>query len=386
MKHFKKVYQGYKEKLSIELLGKRRFYLGLIIGLIFAILIDFFLAYFREVLRGLTFSSGLIIPTQRDFIFYNFFFAGSSVTIAFGIMVWFWFHGLFSSNKPPVKVNFISTYAMFWSMALLYIISKTGSFLTWIPFSLGGYDDQLNLAREFPLLLFLLPVVFFLNIWAPIRLYYRSGRWLIKSLALFVLLTTTLALNNPIDQNNLNSSWDKYMAPYHKIVDDEIKGAQNKGIIFSDSAISTVKLYRNERVENMAMQLKERFKSVKPISIDSVVLELILVKKTTLRSLKTDDWTNESSRWPYALPRDVYAQLKLSDDSIKNSYLKEILIEYESIFKDEWDIGSEGVLAEKYHSRYSIQNRYFQLHFEVLNIKDMMLIDSVDRTGFSSKD
>lgn len=300
-------------------------------------------------------------------------------------MVWFWFHGLFSSNKPRVKVNFISTYAMFWSMALLYIISKTGSFLTWIPFSLGGYDDQLNLAREFPLLLFLLPVVFFLNIWAPIRLHYRSGRWLIKSLVLFVLLTTTLALNNPIDQKNLNSSWDKHMAPYDKIVSDEIKVARSKGIVFSDSAVTTVGLYRNERIEDMAMQLKKRFESVKPISTDSVVLELILVKKTTLRFLKTDDWTNESSRWPYALPRDIYRQLKLSDDSIKDSYLKEILAEYESMFKDEWDMGAEGVLSDKYYSRHSIQNRYFQLRFEVLHVNEMILRDSVTRTDLSSK-
>lgn len=354
-----------KERLSIELIGKTRFFLGLAIGVMLTVLLYVFFAYFREILRAHTFSSGLIIPTEREFLIYNFFFAATSATIGFGLVIWFWFHGLFSSRRTRLRINYISGYAMFWSMALLYLVSKTGSFLTWIPFSLPGYEDDLNLAREFPLILFLLPLVFYLNIWMPIRLSYRSGNWFLKSLAIFILLTTVLAFNSPIDQKVLNSSQDRYMAPYNKIVDDEIEKAKSKGILFSDLAVDYVRHNKSGKVSTIAMALKERFKSKVPIPIDSVVLELMLVKKTTIRHLNTEDWTVEENRWPFALPRDIYAQFKASNDTIKNQYLLEILHEYEHIFKDDWDNMEDEGLSDKFFCRSSIQNRYFVISHQV---------------------
>ncbi|MCZ8216366.1 MAG: hypothetical protein O9262_09025, partial [Cyclobacteriaceae bacterium] len=88
-----------KEKLSIGLFGKKKFYVGLTIGILFSISTYLFFAYFREILRAQTFDSDLIIPTAEDFIIYNLFFAASSVTIGFGFTIWFLFHGLFSSKK-----------------------------------------------------------------------------------------------------------------------------------------------------------------------------------------------------------------------------------------------------------------------------------------------
>jgi hypothetical protein len=347
-----------KEKLSIELFGRNRFYLGLSIGFLASILVYFFFAYFREILREQSFDSDLIIPTNSEFIIYNFFFAAVAVTVGFGATVWFWFHGLFNSSKPRRRIIYISAYAMFWSMTLLYLVSKVGSNLTWILFSVDGYDDHLNLSRELPLLLFLLPIVLFLNIWTPIRLSFRSGNWLFKSLLVFVITSTILALNPPVDQTILNDSWLTYMKPYNKIVDDELKKARTKGLAFSEQAINTLRFNKKERVFEQVERLKERFKSKTPVPIDTVVLELILIKKSTIRFLNTSDWNDKEKFWPFALPRDVYQQIQVSHDSTKNAYLKEILAEYESIFNDDWEnwdqISASG-LHDKYFNRASMK-------------------------------
>jgi len=361
-----------KEKLSIGLLGQKRFYIGLSIGLFLAILTYLFFGYFREILRALTFDSDLLIPTETEFLVYNLFFAAVSVTIGFGVTVWFWFHGLFSSQRPRRRINYISAYSIFWSMTLIYFVSKMGSNMAWLLFAMHGYDDHLNLSRDFPLLLFLLPTVLFLNIWTGIRLSFRSGGWFIKSLGAYIVLTAILAFSSPIDQSGLNDSWNEYMAPYNQIVDNEIEKAQSKGLRFSVKAVETIRFNRKERVVKQAKDLKERFKSNKPISTDSVVLELIAIKKTAVRTLD-GDWDDKAGRWPFALPRDVYRQIKINDDSVRIDYLMEILTEYESIFKDDWedwDRIMESGLSDKYFNRSSIQRWDAEIFLELKHFKD----------------
>ena len=234
--------------------------------------------------------------------------------------VWFWFHGLFASQKPRRRINYISAYAMFWSMTLIYLVSKCGSVMTWLLFDLDGYDDHLNLSKEFLLLLFLLPSILFLNIWTGIRLSLRSGDWFFKSIVVYVVLSGILALASPIDQKKLNDSWYEYMAPYNQIVDNEISKGQSKGIQFSGQAIETIRFNRKERVVRQARALKNRFASALPIPTDRVVLELIAIKKTAINSLATKDWNDKSGRWPFALPRDVYRQIEISNDSVRDNY------------------------------------------------------------------
>lgn len=178
-----------KERISIALLGKKRFYIGILIGLFLSILTYLFFGYFREVLRIHTFYQDLSRPTRIAFLTYNFFFAAVSVTIGFGVTVWFWFHAPLASHRPRRRINYISAYAMFWSMTILYVVSRTGYNLTFVLFAMDGYDNHLNLSKQFPFLLFLLPTVFFLNIWTPIRVSFRS----IKNTVILLMYTFSSA-------------------------------------------------------------------------------------------------------------------------------------------------------------------------------------------------
>jgi hypothetical protein len=164
------------------------------------------------------------------------------------------------------------------------------------------------------------------------------------------------------------------MAPYNQIVDKEILTAQSKGLKFSPKAIETIRFNRKERVIQQAKELKNRFKSEKPIPADSVVLQLIAIKKTSIRSLD-GDWDDKTGRWPFALPRDVYRQIKISNDSIKRDYLTEILTEYEHIFKDDWedwDKMRESGLPDKYYNRSSIQRWYAEIFLELQHYKEKL--------------
>jgi hypothetical protein len=326
-------------------------------------------------------SDPIALTTSESFI-YNLFFAAVSATIGFGTMVWFWFHGLFSRHTPRRRINYISAFSMFWGMALLYVISKTGFSLTWILFTMDGYDDHLNLSREFPALLFLLPTVLFLNIWVPIRLTYRSGAWFLKALGGYFTLSLILAFSSPINHAKINGSWKEYMRPYNEIVDNEIKKAASKGIKISPGAVETIRFNKKERVLRQAKNLKERFRSARPVPTDTVVLELIAVKKSTIRELDVIDWQDQAARWPFALPRDVFRQIKMGEDSIKNRYLREIWSEYESIFRENWEdleTIDQSEIPDKCFNRSSMQRRYQKIFFELQHFQGELQTELLEK-------
>jgi hypothetical protein len=162
------------------------------------------------------------------------------------------------------------------------------------------------------------------------------------------------------------------MAPYNQIVDNEIKRANSKGITFSNQAIETIRFNKKERALRQANNLKNRFKSKTPIPTDSVVLELILVKKTTIRVSYNSKSENEAELWPFALPRHIYRQIQLTDDSIKIEYLKEILQEYDIIFKTEWDFMEDNGLSDRESTRSSLSHWYGETAFELLYFNDKL--------------
>ncbi len=343
--------------------GKTKFWTGLSIGLATTLLCHLFFVYGREILRGTTAYSGdLLIPTRAEFMGYNFFFAAVSITIGFGFAGWFWFHNPFSFRVSKIWNQFIRTYIITGTLILLVVVLRTGLITMNLLYGLDGYDNHLSFYSEAPELLILLPTVFFLNVWTPIRLKYRAGNWFWISMVVYLLGTTLLGLSSPIDQSKLNGNWQQSISSYNKIVDEEIKRASLSGISIPEKTIEILRFNKKQRVVNLAKLVKLEFKSQKPISPDRIVIELILVKKSTLRFISTLHRDNTEQSWPFALPRDVYKQMIASRDSISTQYLKEILSEYVEIFKDEqeeaWELAKVDGLNDKYESRWFMRRWY----------------------------
>ncbi|NLC50315.1 MAG: hypothetical protein GX762_08125, partial [Bacteroidales bacterium] len=64
-----------KDKLSIDLIGRQRFWIGIVAGVISAISLSLLFNYSREILRSLTgISSDLIILEPNELLFFDYFF------------------------------------------------------------------------------------------------------------------------------------------------------------------------------------------------------------------------------------------------------------------------------------------------------------------------
>ena len=181
-----------------------------------------------------TFHRDLLILSSAESFGYNLFFAALSATVGFGHALWFWFQNPFSFRISRHWVQYISTYTIFWLLILLSLVLRMGFTLFFSLYNVAEYENQLSLYHELPILLMLLPLVIFLNLWVPIRLKYRSGNWFRISCLAFFVVTLILSLSSPIDQSHMNEVWRRKNASYDAIVDDELRIASYRGIAISN--------------------------------------------------------------------------------------------------------------------------------------------------------
>ncbi|HWA33119.1 MAG TPA: hypothetical protein VG737_03265 [Cyclobacteriaceae bacterium] len=348
--------QRKREHLSIELFGRPTFYAGVAIGLAIAILSQLFFIYGFEILRSTTiYSADFLAPVGLELFAYDLFFAGISFAIGFGICAWFWLH-----NPRPFKISvawiqFIRLYLLCGSLILAVVVIRTANYISMLLFGLDGYDNELNFYEEIPELLFLLPTVFFFNVWTVLRLKFIAGSWFWKSIVMYVCGSLVLALFVNIDQSKINANWSKINRPYNDIVDREIKRAKGHGIEVSSADAEILKLNRKGRVRKMALSLKHRFGQPTAVQGTDVVKELILIKKSTF------DYIGQDDGWPYPYPSIIFEQLQITRDTVTFDYLMEILEEYRSIFRstdeEDWKIAERNGAYMTYETRERLRQR-----------------------------
>ena len=172
-----------KEKISIQNIGRQRFWIGLIAGLISAISISLFFNHSREVLRLYTgISSDLLILEENKLLFFNYFFSFLSTVLGLSITIWIWMQNKkHNRRKDRIYKQLSITYGILIFWVILMIISRFGSILPIVLFGRPGYDNHLNLHDEYWILFVLIPIVVFTQSWFTVRLVYQAGRWIFLS-------------------------------------------------------------------------------------------------------------------------------------------------------------------------------------------------------------
>ena len=80
-----------KEKISIQNIGKQRFWIGIVSGLFSAIMISLTFNHFRELLRFFTtLSADLLILEESELQFYDYFFSSLATVLGLSITISIW--------------------------------------------------------------------------------------------------------------------------------------------------------------------------------------------------------------------------------------------------------------------------------------------------------
>ncbi len=188
-----------KQKISIQLIGKERFWTGLIVGVGTAVFIAYLLNVFYETFRilELTSTRSIAPPAKKSFLSKYFIGLLSSV-LGQAICIWLWMQNprdLSSRKRFYAQVAGFQSLTVFW--LFLWLIADT-----WKIFFDLSVMDAVELSNQFKTS-FLFVNVLFLNSWYLVRRVYKSTKWMAFSLIGCLLFGLFLSMATSYDKKTL---------------------------------------------------------------------------------------------------------------------------------------------------------------------------------------
>lgn len=338
-----------KEKISIQNIGRQRFWMGIVSGLFSAVVISITLNYFREFYRFFTtLTTDLLILKESELQFFNYFFPSLATVLGLSITVSIWMTNSNHKrkrdrmNKQVARTNNL---LIFW--LILMMITRFGGVMTLV-INGRGYDNQLNLFEEYWLLFILILVVIFIQSWFLVRLIYRSVSWILFSFIICIAIAFTLKTTTSVDQELLNTSYHKGFESDYKYIDQQIAQAKNEyGIVFQQRTINTLKKWYTENSTNQVNSLKLTFSKDHQVSLDSIILQKIVIRNFKEGHGYYRDRANTIENWWYAYPIDIYRQLEFYD--INSNESKELL----EIIKEQINLVNAPIIDWDEYDKYT---------------------------------
>jgi len=374
-----------KPKISISKLGKGQFWTGIIIGVVISFILNYFLNYSREALRLFTFLADPYILTEKEFRIYDIFFTCFSTSIGFGFTIIYWLRG----RNVNIKKNYLKTFTITNSLIVTFIslmaVSRIGSILPITLYGFHGYDNHLDILKDFWLLLVLIPLYIFFTNWNSIKLIFRTKNWVLISILFYCLTVFYLYKTTTVNREILNKGYYTHNKERFEYIDREIKKAKSLDIYFSDTTKQILQKRYAERTTNLVQKTKKAFKKGSIVSLDTLLLQKIIIHNMNDEGFgwyryRRDD---KDKNWPYPLPEEVYYQILKHDiDSPEIKVLFGILNEQTSLFTAKvinwgnWDSYSvyerEKSMFKKrlFFSTQTIQGRLIQVIKELKTNKE----------------
>ncbi|MBJ2176346.1 hypothetical protein JBL43_18990 [Aureibaculum sp. A20] len=369
-----------KEKISIQNIGKQRFWIGIVSGLFSAIMISLTFNYFRELFRFLTtLSADLLILEKPELQFYNYFFSSLATVLGLSITISIWMtNNNHKRKKDKIYKQLSRTNILFTFWLILMMIARFGSVLPFVLYGTPGYDNQLNLFEEYWLLFVLIPIVVFAQNWFIVRLIYRSTKWIFFSLLICIAITFILKTTTSISPEILNNAYYKKFESDYNYIDNQINKAKSEyGIEFQENTINTLKKWHTESSRKQVIDLKSAFSKDHKISLDTIILQKIVIKnfKENGRYFRK----NSIDNWNYALPKDILRQLKFYEsNSNESKELIEILKEQIDLINTpeidwkEYDKHSDTEIRKSFGIKYNVPKQIIE---QLQKVRDSVMND-----------
>jgi hypothetical protein len=302
-----------KEPISIQKIGKWRFWMGTAAGLITALSLSLAFNYTRETFRFFTgMSADLLIPEEAEWLFFNNFFAALAAALGLSAAIAVWMSGpARQSRKDRLYRQLALTYALLIFWVSLMMLARFGSILSIILFGLPGYDDDLNLYEDYRFLFILFPIVVFLQSWFSVRLVYRAEKWMLISFVCCIAGAFLLSKTTAIRRDIVNDAYVKRFEREYAYIDEEVgRATRLYGADFEDQTVATLKKRHLESAYAQVRGVKSAFPKGRQVTLDTIILQKIILHNCKRGGRAYyPHWSPEN--WPYALPEDVLKQIGL---------------------------------------------------------------------------
>lgn len=371
-------------EMTVEQIGRLRFWGGIVLGGLMALILSLSFNYFREFFRYFTaMSSDLYIPSREDFTFYDLFYASFSTVLGFCFTIWFWMSSRSRiSFVERVYRRVVQANALFVFWLFLMVVLRYSSVLYFVVYSRAGYDNDLNLVEEYSLLFVLIPLVIFLYLWHLVRRVYRVGNWIWYSLGACLLVAFSLYSMTSLDKSKINQVYkDRYKTEYTFIDDEVNRLKQDYEITYSKETISILKKWSTSSSIDQVKSVTEAFSKPASVSIDTIVLQKIMIRHLKSNGeFRYSRDLNSLNNWKYVQPNSILEQVKLSkSDPSKTKELIDLLIEQINlvntpstkmdIFKDNSELEKERSWFSSRYIPIPIREELILVREEILNME-----------------
>jgi len=204
---------------------------------------------------------------------------------------------------------------------------------------------------------------------------FRTRYWVLLSIVFYILTSFYPYKTTYADRDILNQSYYSQNKQRFDYIDSEFDKAKKLGIFFSDTTKQILNKKNAERTTELVLNLKEGFQSDKPVPLDTLILEKIVIHNMNRHGLYFyGRHQDRDKNWSYTLPENIYKQILKHDvDSKETELLFEILSEQISLFTapqinwDEWEQYTDYEREKSYfrrnlmYSTETIQSRLIQV-------------------------
>lgn len=329
-----------KQKLTIKTIGKNYFWMGIILGVNYNLILLLFISYLREgfYLSILSYERDLVRLEPQDYVWIDLVIALLNTVISFGIIQIIWTAGLLKNNRNKKCrhkyysiIGFVA-FVTFTSYAVFYRVVSITTFYT------ISLEIHKLLLEYFDIRIFLFaPLAIFFTLWSKFQIYFKSYRWILISFVSIVGIGILLGTKFPINRDILSQN-------YNHIFDHEFNYIDKQLALYYDTNSQTYDEYRkvlrtkrSDEIYNLLMESRTKFHSLDSLSIDTLVLQKILIHNFNGGYFYCNPrW--EQNCWYYAHPEDIKRLIKNAQlHSDKMELLFEILYEqlsYVLLFDD----------------------------------------------------
>ncbi len=310
-----------KQYLSIKNIGPFRFWLGVTVGLLISITLSFLFNYSREFYRLISANSAdLVILGKKEVLFYNYFYAITSICLGLAISISIWMANHQHNRKKARLFKQLSrnnNLLIFWFTFMA--IGRIGSNMPFILYSLEGYDNHLDLFQNYKILFLLIPVVIFLQAWFNVLLVYKAGKWIFISVIICIMFPLAFVFVD-FNHEKVNAIYKQLYTQDYAIIDHELKNTELRyGITYESSTEETLKKWHSVYAMEQVSQIKKAFSSKTKVAMDTILLQKIIIQLAK-KSAKGMNHRKPMENWYYIEPNQVVKQLEFYDPESPETY------------------------------------------------------------------
>lgn len=326
-----------KPKLSVNAIGGLRFWVGLVPGVATAVMLSVFFNQWRELLRLQTImQADLLLFTAEESSYYNRFFALLSAVLGHNVCVWVWLqhrkHWVAHHRRYKMLISSFNL-GIFW--AVLIVLSRFGSLVTFVVTGFRGYDGELNLMVSHSTLFWLLPLVIWLHGWLGVRQLFRVGWWMWGAANATMVLAVGLFFTTAVDEEKLNKLYQQqYQSDIATLETGLHKAREMYGIEYPDEGILALRQYHTSNATWQLTAVREAFEHAGRVSLDTILLQQMIIANR-----KADDY--DGRFWDYPMPAAVVQQLYQVDTASAEATELLVLLGYMTNFVNEAIAGAD---------------------------------------------